>query len=126
MNLYHLPKELQEKIILDSIILKKNNCGWNKIHNYFKHSELHLKKTNNINYFDMKYEKIKRVVSLCFYNRPYVWLIKSVPQSKLYFYNKAELVSINDIYSMDDNGVYFDDYIYDDDYDDIYDDIDDY
>jgi hypothetical protein len=120
--MYQLPKELQEKIILDSIILKKNNYGWNKIHNYFKHSELHLKKTNNIHSFEMKYEKIKRVVSLCFYNKPYVWLMRTVPQSNMYYYNKPELISINDVYSIDENGVYFDDYIYDDDYDDIYDD----
>lgn len=115
-----LPNILKEKIILDSIILNRNNYGWDKIHNYFKYFDLHLMKTHNVGWFDFDYTRIKRVSFLCFVNKPYTWLKKSSFYSNMYCYCKEEIRTINDLFSIDDEGIYFDDY---DDYDDLYDDF---
>ena len=119
-----IPNIIKERIILDCIILQKRIYVWYNINNYLKYFDLHLKKTDNIKYFDIEYSKIKRVLSLCFVNKPYTWLKKSFPYSKLYYYRKPELVTINDLFSIDDDGIYFDDYdSYDDySYDDNFDD----
>lgn len=76
-----LPENVKEIIILNSIILKKNNIGWKNIHFQLKKSKTFLKRTNYIFDYGFKYERAIRI-----------------PQ-----------VSLNDIFSMDENGNYLDD-----------------
>lgn len=75
------PEEIQECIVLNSIILKKNDNGWKNIHLQMKKSKAILKKTNYA--FDgfIKYENVIRMPCVC----------------------------LNDIFSMDENGNYLDD-----------------
>lgn len=102
-----LPENIKERIIIDSILLQRNNHGWYKIHNYLKNNVLHLKKTNNIHHIDFQYHKIKRVDCkngyLCMTNNVYTWINNETTSCKSY--------SLNDIYSMDDDE-YFDDLIW--------------
>ena len=87
-SLQNIPENIKNKIILDCIILKKNNYGWKNIHNYLIHRDLHLKMTFN-KFFNnsFKFYKISRVNHLFFYNQPYIWLKKSKISHKVYFYH---------------------------------------
>jgi hypothetical protein len=66
MQKYHIPEELTSKIILDSIILLKNE-RWRDIHD-----ELMLKKTTEMNkygYIFLHYTNILELVNIDYSNR---------------------------------------------------------
>jgi len=79
-----LPEHIQNLIFLDTIILKKNNIGWKNIHLELKNSKTFLKRTNYIFDYGFKFEYAKRMPRVC----------------------------LNDIFSMDENNDYIDDYTY--------------
>jgi hypothetical protein len=79
--MYSIPENLQEFIILNSIILKKNNNGWEKVHSQLKNSKTYLKQTDYIYDGTIKYETAIRMPSICLY----------------------------DVFSMDEHGNYLDD-----------------
>lgn len=82
--LQQIPHNIQEIIILYSIILKKNNIGWKNIHYQLKNSKTFLKRTNYIFDYGFKFEMATRVPRIC----------------------------LNDIFSMDEKGNYLDDSCY--------------
>jgi len=55
-----LPDNIKDKIILDSIILLKNNNGWRQIHNRLKY-KLHLRCIGSIYEPSFKYYYIGRL-----------------------------------------------------------------
>jgi len=79
MNL--IPQHIQEVIILNSIILKKNDIGWENIHYQLKNSKTFLKRTDYVFEYGFEFEMAKRIPRIC----------------------------LNDIFSMDENGGYLDD-----------------
>ena len=76
-----LPLDIQELIILDATILKKNYIGWKNIHLQIKNSKTFLKRTNYIFDYNFKFEKAIRIPRVC----------------------------LSDIFSMDEKGNYLDD-----------------
>ncbi len=76
-----IPENIQEIIILDAMLLKKNDIGWKNIHFQLKNSKTFLKRTNYIFDYDFEFEMAKRMPRIC----------------------------LNDIFSMDENGDYLDD-----------------
>ena len=83
----NIPEELQNKIITDAFIMKKNENNWLKIHNFLKSDYLKLKKTNNIYEEYFRYEKIHRTNGCFFVNKPYTWLNKFRNTNKYYYCN---------------------------------------
>ncbi len=79
--MYNIPDQLQESIILNSIILTKHTNGWNKIHFQLTHSKTVLKQTSYVFEKSIKYENAIRMPFICLY----------------------------DVFSMDEHGNYLDD-----------------
>ena len=55
----YLPIEIKNKIIIDMIILLKNNNGWRQIHNRIK-GDLYLRFIGSIYEYTFKYYYIRR------------------------------------------------------------------
>ncbi len=87
-----LPEVLQIKILIDSILLTRNEKGWNKIHHTIVKEELHLKKTIFIFKENVKFEKIIRLDRRLVYenNKRYIWLTQLVGKKNIYFYYDPE------------------------------------
>ena len=81
----NIPEVLQQKIINDAFVMKKNDKDWLKIHNFLKSKYLKLKKTNYIFNDYFKYEAINRTCYCYFYNKTYVWL-KQLNGTKVFCY----------------------------------------
>tara|TARA_Y100000389_G_C17341598_1_gene453632 strand:+ start:403 stop:666 length:264 start_codon:yes stop_codon:yes gene_type:complete len=76
-----LPEHIQNLIILDTMLLKKNEIGWKNIHLELKNSKTFLKRTNYVFEYCVKFEHAKRMPRGC----------------------------LNDIFSMEEDGTYIDD-----------------
>lgn len=81
IRMYKLPENIKDYIILDSILLKKNDNGWKNIHIQLLKSKTFLKKTHYVFDSNFVFERIRRM----------------------------PCVSLIDIFSMDENGNYLDD-----------------
>ena len=99
-----LPEVLQVKILIDSIILTRNEKGWNKIHETIIEEELHLKKTIFIFKANVEFEKIIRLDRRLVYenNKRYIWLSQLIGKKNIYFYYDPE----DYIYSLFNNHRY--------------------
>ena len=80
-TMLHIPQEIQNEIILNAIILEKNNNGWKNIHSQLKNSKTYLKRTDYVFDYGFEFEMAKRMPRVC----------------------------LNDIFSMDEEGGYLDD-----------------
>ena len=87
-----LPEVLQIKILIDSILLTRNEKGWNKIHYTIIKEELHLKKTIFIFKENVEFEKIIRLDRRLVYenNKRYIWLSQLIGKKNIYFYYDPE------------------------------------
>lgn len=104
-----IPEHLIESIITESLILTKNENGWKKIHKRIK-SPMHLKSTDNVDELkNIKYDIISRVENLFLVGKKYTWLKKLQYSNKYYYESEKPKLSVNDIYSTDENGNLLDD-----------------
>lgn len=83
MGLYKIPSIILDNIIIDSIILKKNNNGWRHINYIIKNYKLSLTLTDYVFASNIKYEYVTR--------------------------KQSHKLNINDIFSTDEDGNYLDD-----------------
>tara|TARA_B100000925_G_C21824209_1_gene394270 strand:- start:387 stop:710 length:324 start_codon:yes stop_codon:yes gene_type:complete len=93
----NIPENLQNKIIMNAFIMKKNENNWLKIHNFLKTNYLKLKKTNNIYEEYFQYEAIDRTNGCFFVNKPYIWLNKFYNTNKYYYANSSYSFCIKQI-----------------------------
>lgn len=77
----NLPENIRDIIVLNSIILNKNETGWKKIHYQLINSKTFVKKTNYIFNNSFEFAYAARMPRVCLY----------------------------DVFSMDENGNYLDD-----------------
>lgn len=92
-----IPDEIQNNIINNAFIMKKNEHNWLKIHNFIKSNLLKLKHTNYVYHDLLKYEKIMRIKSCYFYGKPpYIWL-KKMKYSNTYYY-----IQLKNIYNEEE------------------------
>ena len=89
----NIPEVLQQKIINDAFVMKKNDKDWLKIHNFLKSKYLKLKKTNNIYEEYFQYEIIHRPNGCFYLNKPYTWLNKFRNTNKYYYCNSRTLTN---------------------------------
>ena len=87
-----LPEVLQIKILIDSILLTRNEKGWNKVHDTIIKQELHLKKTIFIFKQNFEFEKIIRLDKRLVYenNKRYIWLCQLKGKKSIYYYYDPE------------------------------------
>ena len=92
MLLSSIPENIVEKIITDTIILKRNNSGWKKINKIITTQQLYVKRTDNQYNINVFYEKIWRVNKSIFFRgkkKPYMWL-NTMKNNKLIHYYSVE------------------------------------
>ena len=113
-----LPQNIQQKIIIDAMVLSRNELGWNKINKFITNNDICLCKTKNIYTTDIKFEGSRRVTQLLKYERIYMWLQAANDGGNAYSYESKDYntYSMNDIYSFIEDDDYY--YNYDDDYED--------
>lgn len=111
-----IPDTLRYKIILDAIILKRIQKGWNMVHYNILHSPLYLKKTYYIYPYEFRYHSIIRAgYSLYFAKgKIYTWIKQMKCNPMMYYYKPPHSMiknNINDLFSTNENGEFLDDLI---------------
>ena len=103
------------KMMIDSILLLKQNNGWDKVHHNIRHSSLYLKKTfRDIIPSDMIYETILRANTTVFFaqGKTFTWLkrVRDWNERNVYYYCPPYLDIYQDVYSTSGYGYFLDDH----------------
>tara|TARA_E500000178_G_scaffold353884_1_gene421028 strand:- start:2153 stop:2488 length:336 start_codon:yes stop_codon:yes gene_type:complete len=107
-----IPDYLRMKMMVDAVILLKDQLGWNLVHYNITKSSLYLKKTTNLLLpRDMVYESILRANTLVYfaYGKTFTWLKQSKHKPDLYYYSPQYINVVQDLYSTDSYGYFLDD-----------------
>lgn len=84
-----IPEQFRFQMMIDTIILQKNNLGWREIHDSLLFSSLYLKKTTSP-YVEcsMMYEYILRANTMVYFTngKTFTWLRQMSHSPSIYFY----------------------------------------
>lgn len=77
-----LPDQLVKRIVLDAIMLQKNECGWREVHHKLIHHPRYLKHTP---YSNVIYKFCTQIKFHFRMDRPYIWMMP-IENSSFYGY----------------------------------------
>ncbi len=112
MSVKDLPLNLQFKIFIDTIYLKKMEQGWDEVHHKIKHTPLYLKKTfNTFISSDVKYNCITRLNTVMYTmgKKTYTWFSKMKTHPYLCYYIPKFIQEAQDLYCTNSYGYFLDD-----------------
>ena len=100
----YIPYHLRYNIYIQTMILKKNESGWKKIHDELLSFPLYLKKTDFIYDEELLFHYVLRASRMLIFlnGKKYTWLRKMRENPLIYYYKPIQdycIYSIQDLFS---------------------------
>ena len=110
-----IPEVLRYKMMINAIVLKRTQRGWNKVHYNILHSPLYLKKTQHVYTDAFRYHSIIRAAYSLYFmkGKVYTWLKQMKNNPMMYYYQPKYVYKYhnNDLFSTNEAGEFLDDLI---------------